>query len=60
MTAVEEWVNGKDPDFFSSGLNLNTVGLSALHYRAITSKKKRRISAGNKYGLLLIDSPSYV
>ena len=20
MTAVEEWVNGKDPDFFSSGL----------------------------------------
>ena len=22
MTAVEEWVNGKDPDFFSSGLAL--------------------------------------
>ena len=20
MTAVEEWINGKDPDFFSSGL----------------------------------------
>ena len=20
MTATEEWVNGKDPDFFSSGL----------------------------------------
>ena len=20
VTAVEEWVNGKDPDFFSSGL----------------------------------------
>ena len=20
MTAVKEWVNGKDPDFFSSGL----------------------------------------
>ena len=20
MTAVEDWVNGKDPDFFSSGL----------------------------------------
>ena len=20
MTAVEEWVNGKEPDFFSSGL----------------------------------------
>ena len=20
MTTVEEWVNGKDPDFFSSGL----------------------------------------
>ena len=29
VTAVEEWVNGKDPDFFSSGLmHLNTVGLS--------------------------------
>ena len=32
VTAVEEWVNGKDPDFFSSGLMaLNTVGLSASH-----------------------------
>ena len=20
LTAVEEWINGKDPDFFSSGL----------------------------------------
>ena len=30
VTEVEEWVNGKDPDFFSSGLKaLNTVGLSA-------------------------------
>ena len=30
VTAVEEWVNGKDPDFFSSGLMaLETVGLSA-------------------------------
>ena len=40
VMAVEEWVNGKDPDFFSSGWwHLNTVGLSASHYRAITSKK---------------------
>ena len=63
MTAVEEWVNGKDPDFFSSGLMawlLNTVGLSASHWRAITSKKKRWISTGNKLGLLLIDLPSYI
>ena len=32
VTADVEWVNGKDPDFFSSGLwHLNTVGLSASH-----------------------------
>ena len=32
VTAVEECVNGKDPDFFSSGLiYLNTVGRSASH-----------------------------
>ena len=32
LTAVEEWVNGKDPDFFSSGLwYLNTIGLRASH-----------------------------
>ena len=29
VTAFKEWVNGKDPDFFSSWLN--TVGLSASH-----------------------------
>ena len=28
MTAVEKWVNGKDPDFFSSGL-------MALEHRCI-------------------------
>ena len=32
MTAIEEWVNGKDPNFFSSRRrHLNTVGLSASH-----------------------------
>ena len=32
VTAAEEWVNGKDPDFFSSGLTaLEAVGLSASH-----------------------------
>ena len=33
VTAVAEWVNGKDPEFFSVlGLrHLNTVGLSASH-----------------------------
>ena len=58
VTAVEGWVNGKDPDFFSSGL-MALVGLSASHKRAITSKKKRWISTGNKLDWLLIDSPSY-
>ena len=47
VMAVEEWVNGKDPDFFSSGL------------MALTSKKKRWIPTGNKLGWLLIDLPSY-
>ena len=59
VTAVEEWVNGKDPDFFISGLMvLEHRSLSASHWRAITSKKKRWISTGNKLGWLLIDSPS--
>ena len=32
VMAVEEWVSGKEHDFFSSGLmTLNTVGLSASH-----------------------------
>ena len=33
VTAVEEWVSGKDPDFFSSVLITlgYTVGLSASH-----------------------------
>ena len=32
VTAVEEWVNGKDPDFLSSGLMaLEHLGLSASH-----------------------------
>ena len=25
VTAVEEWVNGKDPDFFSSGVDGTTL-----------------------------------
>ena len=58
VMAVEEWVNGKDPDFFSSGLMALEHHWST-HYRAITSKKKRWISTGNKLGWLLIDSPSY-
>ena len=32
VKAVEKWVNGKDPDVFSSGLMaLEHVGLSASH-----------------------------
>ena len=57
VTAVEEWVNGKDPNFFSSGL-------IALEYRwsmCITLEgnyiKKEKVELiGNKLGwLLLID-----
>ena len=55
VTAVEEWVNGKDPDFFSSGL------MALEHHWSkcitlegnITSKKKRWISTENKAGYLL-------
>ena len=61
MTAVEEWVNGNDPDFFSSGL----MALEHRWSKCITlesnhiEKKKRWISTGNKLGWVLIDSPSY-
>ena len=61
VTAVEEWVNGKDPDFFSSGL-------MALEHRCSKCiilednyiEMKRWISTGNKSGWLLIYSPSYM
>ena len=62
VMAVEEWVNGKDPDFFSSVL----MALEYCWSKCITLegnymyvKKKRWISTGNKLGWLLIDSPSY-
>ena len=49
VTVVEEWVNGKDPNCFSSGMMaLEHVGPSTSHERAITSKNKRWISTGNK------------
>ena len=50
VMAVEEWVNGKDPDFFSSGL----MALEHRWSKCITlegnyiEKKKRWISARNK------------
>ena len=53
--AVEEWVNGKNPDFFSSGL----MALEHRWSKCIKSKKKGRISTGNKLGWLLIDTASY-
>ena len=64
VTTVEEWVNGKDPDFFSSGM----MALEHRWSKCITlegnyiciSKKKRWVSTGNKLGWLLIDSPSYI
>ena len=61
VTAVEEWVNRKDPDFFSSGLMALEHRWSkciTLEGNYIESKKKRWISTRNKLGWLLIDSPS--
>ena len=59
VTAVEEWVNGKDPDLFSSWL----MALEHRWSKFITLEgnyieKKRWISTRNKLGWLLIDSPS--
>ena len=61
MTAVEDWVNGKDPDIFSSGL----VALEHRWSKCITLEGNY---TGNeevdlnwkKIGWLLIDSPSYM
>ena len=60
VTAAEEWVNGKDPEFFSSGL----MALEHRWSKCITLEgnyieKKRWISTGNKLGWLLIDPSSY-
>ena len=42
VTPVEEWVNGKDPDFFSSGLMaLEHHWSKCITLEGITSKKKR-------------------
>ena len=51
VTAVEKWVNGKDPDFFSSGLMAREHRWSKCN----TLDRKRR---GDELGWLLIDSPS--
>ena len=59
VIAVEECVDGKDPDFFSSGLmalehswtKCNTLGANYID-------KKEVDQTGNKLGWLLIDSPS--
>ena len=64
VKAVEEWVNGKDPDFFSSGLMALEHRWSKCitlegNYKKEDLKKKRWISTRNKLGWLLIDSPSY-
>ena len=60
VTAVEEWVNGKDPDFFSSGLmTLEHRWSKSITLEGNYIEKKRWISTGNKLGWLLIDSPSY-
>ena len=56
VTAAEEGVKEKDPDFFSSGLmTLVHRWSECITLRAITSKKKRWILTGNKF-----DSHSYI
>ena len=56
MIAVEEWVNGKDPEFLSSGL----MALEHHWSKCITLEgnyieKEEWLSTGNKLGWLLID-----
>ena len=61
VTAVEEWVNGKDTDFFSSGLmTLKHRWSKCMTLEGNYIEKKRWISTGNKLRWLLIDSPSYI
>ena len=60
MTAVEEWVNGKDPDSFSSGL----MALELRRSKCITLEgnyiEKEEVDLNRKkLGWLLSDSPSY-
>ena len=60
VTAVEEWVSGKDPDSFSSGLKAREHRWSkCIILEGNYTEKERWISTGNKLGWLLIDSPSY-
>ena len=61
LTAVEEWVNKKDPDFFSSGL----MALEHLWSKCITLEgnyiEKEEVDLNrNKLGWFLIDSFSYI
>ena len=61
VTAVEEWVNRKDPDFFSSGL----MALEHRWSKCITLEsnyivKEEVESQPEMLGWLLIDSPSYL
>ena len=61
VTAVEEWVNGKDPDFFSSGL----MALEHHWSKCITLEgnyiEKEELDLNrNKLDWLLIVSPSYL
>ena len=59
MPAVEEWVNGKDPDFFSSGLMAHEHCWSkSITLEGNYIKKKRWISTRNNW--LLIGSPSHL
>ena len=60
VTAVEEWVNGKDPDIFSSGL----MALEHRWCKCITLEgnyiEKEEMDLNRiKLGWLPIDSPSF-
>ena len=59
LTAVEEWVNGKDPDFFNSVLMALEHGWSKRITLQGNYIEKEEVDLNRKFlGWLLIDSPS--
>ena len=59
VMAAEEWVNGKDPDFFSSGLMaLEHRWSKCITQEGNSTEKEGWISTGNKSDWLFINSPS--
>ena len=53
MTAVEEWVNGKDPDFFSSGLTAFEYRWSKCITQDRNNIEKEEVDLNRKVGRLV-------